>query len=205
MPFIPPELRENRGEIEAAHAGQLPTLIELADIKGDLHAPTNATDGRDTLAAMARAAQARGLQYLAVTEHSPRLNGLDVDRLRRQMGEIDQLNDTLNGFTLLKGIEVDILENGAIDNPYVTILAHPADRILQERPALDIDLPDRYCRMAKEEGVPIVICTDAHSSGDLAHVRYGVGYARRRWLAANDVVNTWPLADLRALIKTTRG
>ncbi len=120
LPWIAPELRENRGEIEAARAGKLPKLVELSDLKGDLHAHTKATDGRHTLAEMAEAAKARGLEYLAITEHSRRLTvakGLDPQRLRRQMQEIDRLNEKLKGITLLKGIEVDILEDGALDLP----------------------------------------------------------------------------------------
>lgn len=120
LPYIPPELREDRGEIEAARAGRLPRLVELADLKGDLHAHTKATDGHDTLRDMARAAQALGFEYLAITEHSRRLtmaHGLDPLRLLRQCDEIDQLNKELNGFTLLKGIEVDILEDGSLDLP----------------------------------------------------------------------------------------
>lgn len=120
LPWIAPELRENRGEIEAAHAGKLPRLVERPDLKGDLHAHTKATDGHHTLAEMADAAKARGLQYLAVTEHSRRLTvakGFDPHRLRRQIEEIDRLNDTLDGIRLLKGIEVDILEDGKLDLP----------------------------------------------------------------------------------------
>lgn len=120
LPWIPPELRENRGEIAAAQAGQLPRLVELKDLRGDLHAHTRATDGRDTLEDMARAAAAAGLEYLAITEHSRRLamaHGLDPERLARQIDEIDQMNETLSGIHLLKGIEVDILEDGSLDLP----------------------------------------------------------------------------------------
>ncbi len=120
LPYIAPELRENRGEIEAAQAGMLPQLVERGDLKGDLHAHTKATDGHDTLKAMALAARERGLEYLAVTEHSRRLtvaHGLDQRRLLQQMEQIDELNETLRGITLLKGIEVDILEDGRLDLP----------------------------------------------------------------------------------------
>ncbi len=120
LPWIAPELRENRGEIEAARAGKLPKLIELADLKGDLHAHTKATDGHNTLAEMATAALERGFEYLAITEHSRRLtvaHGLDPARLRKQMAEIDRLNAKLRGITVLKGIEVDILEDGRLDLP----------------------------------------------------------------------------------------
>jgi DNA polymerase (family 10) len=120
LPFIPPELREDRGEIEAAHGGRLPNLVELADLRGDLHAHTQATDGHNSLREMALAAKALGLQYLAITEHSRHLtvaHGLDPLRLARQCDEIDQLNQELDGITLLKGIEVDILEDGSLDLP----------------------------------------------------------------------------------------
>ena len=120
LPWIPPELRENRGEIEAARAGKLPKLVEFADLKGDLHAHTKATDGHHTLREMADAARRHGFEYLAITEHSRRLtvaHGLDPQRLRKQMNEIDKLNDQLKNITLLKGIEVDILEDGALDLP----------------------------------------------------------------------------------------
>lgn len=120
LPFIPPELRENRGEIEAARAGTLPKLVELSDLKGDLHAHTKATDGRNSLHEMALAARERGFEYLAITEHSKHVtvaHGLDVPRLLTEIDEIDRLNATLPDITLLKGIEVDILEDGRLDLP----------------------------------------------------------------------------------------
>lgn len=120
LPFIAPELREDRGEIEAAHGGRLPDLVEFADLRGDLHAHTRATDGHDSLREMALAAKALGLEYLAITEHSRHLtvaHGLDPLRLARQCEEIDRLNAELDGMTLLKGIEVDILEEGSLDLP----------------------------------------------------------------------------------------
>ena len=118
LPWIPPELRENRGEFEAARAGCLPALVEVADLKGDLHAHTKATDGRHSIREMTEAVQARGLEYLAITDHSRRLTmakGLDPKRLFEQLEEIDQLNEMLSGITILKGIEVDILEDGSLD------------------------------------------------------------------------------------------
>jgi DNA polymerase (family 10) len=120
LAWIPPELRENRGEIEAARAGKLPKLVERKDLRGDLHAHTKATDGHNTLREMAEAARAHGLDYIAITEHSRHLtvaHGLDVRHLRQQMQEIDKLNAQLKGITLLKGIEVDILEDGSLDLP----------------------------------------------------------------------------------------
>lgn len=120
LPWIPPELREDRGEIEAAREGRLPKLVEFSDLRGDLHAHTRATDGHDSLREMARAANENGLEYLAITEHSRRLSvarGFDPLRLARQCDEIDRLNPELEGITLLKGIEVDILEDGSLDLP----------------------------------------------------------------------------------------
>jgi DNA polymerase (family 10) len=120
LSFIPPELREDRGEIAAAAAGRLPRLVEIGDIRGDLHAHSTATDGRNTVRAMAEAARGRGLEYLAMTEHSRRLamaRGLDADRLIQQIDAIDRLNEEALGITLLKGIEVDILEDGDLDLP----------------------------------------------------------------------------------------
>lgn len=118
LPWIPPELRENNGEIDAAQEHCLPTLVTYDDIKGDLHSHTKATDGHYSLAEMAKAAKDSGLEYLAITDHSKRLsvvNGLDEKRLSEQIEEIDILNTRLKGFTLLKGIEVDILDNGDLD------------------------------------------------------------------------------------------
>lgn len=120
LPWIPPELRENRGEFDAARAGRLPTLVEVSDLKGDLHAHTKATDGQNSMKEMAEAARDCGLEYLAITDHSKRLamaKGLDPKRLLEQLEEIDRLNETLTGITLLKGIEVDILEDGSLDLP----------------------------------------------------------------------------------------
>jgi DNA polymerase (family X) len=120
LPWIPPELRENRGEFDAARAGRLPALVKVADLKGDLHAHTKATDGRNSIKEMAAAARACGLEYVAITDHSRRLTmakGLDPKRLFEQLEEIDRLNATSIGITLLKGIEVDILEDGRLDLP----------------------------------------------------------------------------------------
>ena len=120
LPWIPPELRENRGEIEAALEGTLPELVTLDDIRGDLHMHTTASDGRASLEDMVRAAKRRGYRYIAITDHSQRLamaNGLDARRLREQMTKIDALNERLKNFTVLKGNEVDILEDGSLDLP----------------------------------------------------------------------------------------
>ncbi len=120
LPWIPPELREARREFEWADAGALPVLIATADLRGDLHAHTDWSDGLNTIAEMAEAARARGLSYLAITDHSQRVsmaNGLDANRLRRQWDEIDRLNARWADFKLLRGVEVDILERGGLDLP----------------------------------------------------------------------------------------
>lgn len=120
LPWIPPELRENRGEIEAAEKGELPDLIEVDDIRGDLHMHTTATDGTASIREMADAAKARGLKYIAITDHSKRVtmaNGLDADRLRAHWKAIDAVNDEVKGIEVLKGIECDILEDATMDLP----------------------------------------------------------------------------------------
>ena len=268
LPFIAPELREDRGEIAAARAGRLPQLVQLGDLRGDLHAHTTATDGHNTLEQMALAAKALGLSYLAITEHSRRLamaHGLDPRRLAEQCDAIDRLNERLDGIVLLKGIEVDILENGsldlpdtslarldlvigavhsrfdmtrarqtarilrAMDNRYFTLLAHPTGRVIESREPYDVDmlrvirharqrgcflelnahperldLLDSHCIMAKEEGVLVAINSDAHAREDFAHLRLGIGQARRGWLAAADVLNTRQLPELRRLLAGVR-
>ncbi len=120
LSYIVPELREDSGEIEAARQGTLPQLVTFKDIKGDLQTHTNQTDGRYSLEEMVNAARKIGYSYYAVTDHSKRVTvakGLDEKRLRKQMEAIDKLNDTLNDITLLKSIEVDILQDGTLDLP----------------------------------------------------------------------------------------
>lgn len=120
LPWIAPELREDRGEIEAALKNRLPVLIERADLAGDLHAHTDWSDGTASIAAMARAAKAHGLSYLAISDHSRRLtvaHGLDPVRLAKQCAEVEELNRTLKGIELLTGIEVDVLGDGSLDLP----------------------------------------------------------------------------------------
>ncbi|RKH38212.1 DNA polymerase/3'-5' exonuclease PolX [Corallococcus sicarius] len=119
MQEVPPELREDSGEVEAALAGKLPEdLVTLEDVQGAVHAHSTWSDGRNSLEEMARAAQALGLKYLTITEHSEAAiyaGGLKVDDLKRQWEEIDRVNEAVPGVRLLKGIEVDILETGALD------------------------------------------------------------------------------------------
>ena len=118
LPWFPPEIREARKEFEWAAAGKLPRLIELSDIRGDLHMHSTWTDGQATIEQMAEAAKARGLKFIAMTDHSKRVtmvNGLDEARILEQWEEIDRLNERLKGITVLKGVEVDILERGGLD------------------------------------------------------------------------------------------
>jgi DNA polymerase (family 10) len=268
LPYIAPELREDRGEIEAARAGCLPRLITLADLAGDLHMHTRASDGHHTIQEMALAARERGLRYIAITDHSRRLavtHGLDPQRLLRQGDEIARVNAGLGGITVLTGIEVDILEDGtldlpdsalqrldvviaavhgglnltrrrqterilrALDNPYVDLLAHPTGRLLGARAAYDVDmlrimraardcgvalelnaqperldLDDTLCQMARDEGVRLCINSDAHSTFDLANLGYGIGQARRGWLAPANVLNTRALDEVKPLLRHRR-
>lgn len=141
LSYIEPELREGRGEVEAAQKGELPHLIELKDIRGDLHSHTKATDGHHSLEAMVQAAKERGYEYLAVTDHSKKVamaKGLNAERLAKQIKAIDKLNDKLEGIRVLKGIEVDILEDGSLDLP---------DEILKE-----LDL--RVCAVHYKQNLP---------------------------------------------------
>jgi len=120
LPVIPPELREDRGELTAARRGKLPKLVTLDDIRGDLHCHTKATDGRATIAQMAGAARARGYEYLSINDHSRHVtvaHGLDRKRLLAQIRSIDRLNEKLDDFVVLKSIEVDILADGSLDLP----------------------------------------------------------------------------------------
>jgi DNA polymerase (family X) len=265
LPWIPPELREDRGEIEAARDGKLPKLVELADLRGDLHAHSKAGDGHNTIGEMAQAARTHGLDYIAITDHSKRLaiaHGLDPAHLRKQIAETRKLNAGPAGITVLAGIEVDILNDGkldlpdailaefdvvvaavhsrfdlpraqqtarilkALDNPRVHILAHPSGRVLEERETYDVDMEqlihaardrrvaleleahpqrldliDTYCQMARQEGVPVAINSDAHNTFELAGLRFGVCQARRGWMEKRDVLNTRSLEDLRGWLR----
>ena len=265
LAYIEPELREDRGEIAASAAGKLPRLIKLSDLRGDLHVHSDWTDGTVAIAGMAAAAQARGYEYIALTDHSRRVamtHGLDPARLARQIREIDRLNDKSRNFTILKGIEVDILKDGSLDlpdsslakldivvaavhsyfdlprkaqtdrvvralqNPHLSILAHPTGRLIGEREPYDIDMdlvisaarragcyleinaePDRldlndlHAYAAKLAGVKLAVSTDAHSVDAFQYMRFGIDQARRAWLTAGDVLNTRPLAELRKLLK----
>ncbi|NQT41618.1 MAG: DNA polymerase/3'-5' exonuclease PolX, partial [Planctomycetes bacterium] len=118
LPCFPPELREARREFDWAARGELPELIELADMRGDLHMHTGWSDGLESIEQMAAAAEHRGLEYIAITDHSKRVamaGGLDAARLRKQWVEVDRINRRMKGIRILKGVEVDILEGGPLD------------------------------------------------------------------------------------------
>ena len=126
LPWIAPELREDRGEIDAAKAGRLPALVEARDLRGDFHIHTTWSDGSDRLEEVAKAGAARGYEYLAICDHSKSLkvaHGMSVSRLRQQLGKIRSLNERSRRFRLLMGAEVDILTDGSMDYP---------DRVLAE-------------------------------------------------------------------------
>ena len=269
LQFTPPELREGGPEIEMAEQGKLPCLVELSDIKGDLHVHTEWSDGHGSIEEMALAARQRGYRYLAITDHSAGrgiAHGLTAERLRQQLAEIKRLNQSLEGIHILSGSEVDIRADGSLDfddellsqldvvvasvhsamgqdearmtqrviramnNPHVDILGHPTCRLLGERPpvaidmeavfqaarqsntALEInampsrlDLKDVHIQRAKELGDKLVISTDAHSSEQLDHMRFGVGMARRGWCEPHHILNTRPLAELQRSLSSVAG
>jgi len=135
MDLIPPELRENAGELEAATAGKLPELVDENDIRGDLHVHTDWSDGRGSIREMAEAAQQRGLEYIAISDHSQSLavaGGLSPERLERQLEEIDAINTEMDGFHIFSGMEVDVKADGSLDLPdaslesldFVTVSIH---------------------------------------------------------------------------------
>jgi DNA polymerase (family 10) len=124
LSWMPPELREDRGEIEAAASGKLPKLIERKDLRGDLHSHSIYTDGHASIEEMVRQARASGLEYVAITDHSRRLamaHGLDPARLREQRREIEGVRKKVSGIAILQGIEVDILDDGKLDLPDGTL------------------------------------------------------------------------------------
>jgi len=261
LAYIEPELRENRGELEAARAGTLPELIELRDIRGDLHSHTIASDGRNTIEEMALAARELGYEYLAITDHSASHgfgNDVSPEQLRRQIELVREANARVEGIELLTGSEVNILPDGSLDyedellgqldwviasvhtsfgmgeqamtermiaaveSPLVDAIGHPTGRLIERRQPYAIDLdavftaaartgtmleinanPDRRdlddirARAAARAGVRIVIDSDAHRTGTLANMRWGVATARRAWLSREQVVNTRPWRELR--------
>lgn len=259
MKWMPPELRENTGEIEAAMKNKLPKLVTLDDIKGDLHVHTDYSHAIDSLEDMVKKAIEMGHQYMAITDHSQSLaiaKGLKEDKLMKQIEEIRHLDEEYSEIKLLTGTESDIKSDGSLDyrdevldqldwivasihtgmnhdekiitnriieaikNPHTKAIGHPTGRLIQKRNpyAVDLDtifkeaakekvfmeincspsrldLRDVDARRAKEAGVKLIIGTDAHSLPQMEFLSMGVAVARRGWLEAPDVVNTWSIED----------
>ena len=163
LPYIEPELRENRGEIEAAFHNALPKLITLQDIKGDLHLHTAKSDGSNTLEEMAKAAVIRGYEYIGITDHSRHLtiaNGLDVKDVMAQIKLIDKLNAQFKNITILKSIEVDILEDGSLDLP---------DSILQELDYTVCSIHHKFKLTKKQQTERVIRAMDNKYFNILAH------------------------------------
>ncbi len=265
LDYIPPELREDKGEIEAASQARLPQLIDLSDIQGDLHIHSNWSDGASKILEMAEMARSLNYSYLAITDHSrslPISGGLNEERLKAQGEEIDQLNGIGEDIKILKGTEVDILKDGSLDfgsevlrdldivvgsihsnfkldkekqterliraikDEDIDIIGHLSGRLLNRRPAYELDFdqildeaaknrvileinshPDRLdidadlARRARDYDIKIAINSDAHHKNDLKLIKYGVLNARRGWLEKKDVINTWTLEELNAYLK----
>jgi DNA polymerase (family 10) len=265
LDYIPPEMRENCGEINAAEKHALPRLISEQDLQGDVHMHTIETDGRNTIVEMAEAARERGYKYMAITDHSKNLafaNGLDDSRAVEHIKRIRAAAEKMDGIRIFAGIEVDILADGSLDlsdsvleqmdlviasvhshfnqsaeemtgrllktieNRNVSIIGHPTGRILLRRDAyacdMDavlqaaarnkvamelnaypdrLDLCDRHLRIAKQQGVKIVINTDSHHTSHMEKIRYGVLQARRAWLTPADVLNTLPVDTFARAMK----
>ncbi len=266
LPFPEPELRENRGELAPGFVP--PRLITVQDLRGDLHMHTVASDGRNTIEQMARAALARGYEYIAITDHSATHGFGDhvpPDELERQIERIAEVNARVDGITVLAGTETNILPNGApdydddllsrldwvigsvhtsfgmpsaemtkrmvaaIEHPWIDAIGHPTGRKIQSRQPYGIDIdeviaaaartgtmleinsaPDRrdlndvHARAAAENGVLLLIDSDAHGAERLEHVRWGVATARRAWVTPEQVANTRPWAQFAALRKRAR-
>jgi DNA polymerase (family 10) len=270
LPLIPPELREDRGEVQAARAGTLPKLIEVGDIRADLQTHSTWSDGKLSMLDMARAAARRGIRIIAFTDHSLSLGmvgGLTIEGHARQHAEIREIQKKLgDDILVLHASEVEIKADGSLDypdeflatldlvvaslhtslgqerdkvtkrmlravrNPHVDIIGHPTGRLIPDRPGADLDmdavlaaaaesgvaleinaspfrldLEDAYARRAKEMGIPLSVNTDAHSEADLDMLPFGVAIARRAWLTAEDVINTWPTEKLLDWLKRRGG
>ena len=260
LEYIPPELREDTGEIEAAEKKKLPHLITVKSLRGVFHNHSTYSDGNASLEEMALAAKALGLEYFGIGDHSQSLKiarGLSPEMVKKQHREIDELNARLHGVRILKGIESDILDDGSLDyddetlqsfdyvvasvhtgfnmsseemtarickalaHPATTMLGHATGRLLLRRDGYKVDLdqvlkaaakhgkmieinahPVRldldwiHVKRAKAMGIPLVINPDAHSTGELALIEFGIDVARRGWLEAADVFNTRPLGEV---------
>ncbi|MSR65010.1 MAG: DNA polymerase/3'-5' exonuclease PolX [Verrucomicrobiae bacterium] len=271
LAYVPPELREDMGEIEAAENGELPKLIEKENLRGTFHNHSMWSDGIETMESMAKAAMDLGLDYFGIADHSKserQANGLDEKRVRQQMEEVKKLNEKFakEGFRIFFGTECDILADGSLDfddktlalfdyvvasvhqgfnmpadamtkrickalaHPKVTMLGHPTGRLLLEREAYAVNMPEviataakhkkiieinahpyrldmdwRLWKHAKELGVKCSINPDAHSIDDLQYLAIGVGIARKGWLTKADVINCLPLKEVEKVLAKMRG
>src|SRR5437762_12626410 len=265
LDFVPPELRENCGEFEAAENHSLPRLLEQDNLRGTFHCHTVASDGHNTLEEMATAAQELGLEYLGIAEHSKssiQAHGIDAAKLRSQVAAIRKLNKKLDSFRVFAGVECDILRDGKLDfedeilaeldfavasihsvfnlseaemtkriirameNQFITILAHPTGRLLLKREPYAIDIPAfleaaaatgtwielnaapkrldldwRWWPLAKQKGVKCVINPDAHRTVRLQDLWFGIGAARKGWLTKSDVMNCLPLGKIESALQ----
>ena len=268
LDFIAPELRENIGEFGAAEKHSLPKLIEQENLRGTFHCHTLASDGHNSLEEMAEAAQALGLEYLGIADHSRssiQAHGIDEAQLHAQVAAIRALNKKLDGFRLFAGVECDILRDGSLDFPdevlsqldyvvvsvhsvfnlseadmtarviramenrFVTMLAHPTGRLLLKREPYPIDIPAvldaaartgtwielnaapkrldldwRWWPLAKQKLVKCVINPDAHRTERLQDLWFGIGIARKGWLTKDDVVNCLPLEKIERALRAKR-
>ena len=267
LQYVPPELREDSGEIEAAREGRLPQLITRSDIVADLHMHSTWSDGKNTIREMAEACIERGHKYMVITDHSRSLgiaNGLSIERLLAQAEEVRQLNAEMgDAIQILAGTEMDIKADGgmdypdeilaqmdfviaslhsglqqkreqvtqrllnAIQNPHIDMIGHPSARQFPNREAVDadwdavlaaakeqdtileinanplrLDLKPELARLAKDMGVLLAVNTDAHRVAHLDLMPYGVTNARRGWVEARHVVNTWPFDRFSRWLKS---
>src|SRR6185312_9444082 len=183
--------------------GTPPALVELRDVRGDLHVHTTWSDGKSSVLEMAEAARALGYRYLAICDHTRSVRvvpGLDADDVRRQGEEIAAANEVVAPFRVLRGIECDILADGSLDLLDAVLAACVANGTAVETNGLPdrIDLRAELVREAIAAGVLITCSTDAHSVAGLGHMRNSVATARRGWATAADVLNTRPLDEVLA-------
>ncbi|HEY3418082.1 MAG TPA: PHP domain-containing protein, partial [Armatimonadota bacterium] len=197
--MYPPELREDRGEIELGLEGVIPDFVEVEDIHGDLHVHTDASDGRASMRAMVLAARERGYEYVAITDHSVGrgiANGLTVERLREQIRQIRRLNDEIDGITILAGSEVDIRRDGTLDFP-VDVLAELDLCIGSIHSAFGLSEDDQTARLLTVLDNPFLDII-AHPTGRLIGSRDPINLDMNRVLtaaAARGVameINSWP-------------
>jgi DNA polymerase (family 10) len=269
LPFIPAELRQGTGEVDAAAKGALPALVTREDIRGDLHMHTTYSDGADTLDAMVAECCALGYEYIAITDHSERAAAgrtLRRSQIARQREEIAAVRERYPQIAILHGVEVDIMLDGRLDfpdavlepmdivlaslhdrgdqsgevltrrclrairHPLVTVITHPANRVVGRRAgypldfdavfaaaaetgtALEVDgapahldLDGEHARRAIAAGVTLTIDSDCHRARALdRQMRMGIGTARRGWVEPRHVLNARPLAEVRAFIAAKR-